>query len=223
MVIFVSHKLEEIEQLCDRVTIMRAGTVVGREDMPVPAGTARRDDVRRGRGHRRPAAGDARAHRCCSSATSPSPTASTSRDVVDRPRRGRGPRARRAGGQRPADVPARLRRADRRRSRHDHRSTASTSPTRRYDAFRDAGVHLLPAGRLEEGLVPGLTIAEHFELVSANRSFFVDWGARRVDGPPAHRQRLDQGHDRRRPPSRCPAATSNGCCWRCCRRTSACC
>jgi simple sugar transport system ATP-binding protein len=30
---------------------------------------------------------------------------------------------------------------------------------------------------LEEGLVPGLTIAEHFELVSANRSFFVDWRA----------------------------------------------
>ena len=37
MVIFVSHKLEEIEQLCDRVTIMRAGKVVGREDLPVPA------------------------------------------------------------------------------------------------------------------------------------------------------------------------------------------
>jgi ABC-type uncharacterized transport system ATPase subunit len=48
---------------------------------------------------------------------------------------------------------------------------------RHYDAFRSAGVHLLPAGRLEEGLVPGLTIAEHFELVSANRSIFVDWGA----------------------------------------------
>ncbi len=44
----------------------------------------------------------------------------------------------------------------------------------RYDTFRSAGVHLLPAGRLEEGLVPGLTIAEHFELVSGNRSFFVD-------------------------------------------------
>ena len=37
IVIFVSHKLEEIEQLCDRVTVMRAGKVVGREDMPVPA------------------------------------------------------------------------------------------------------------------------------------------------------------------------------------------
>ena len=37
MVIFVSHKLEEIEQLCDRVTVMRAGTVVGREDLPVLA------------------------------------------------------------------------------------------------------------------------------------------------------------------------------------------
>ncbi len=46
---------------------------------------------------------------------------------------------------------------------------------RGYGAFLDAGVHLLPAGRLEEGLVPGLTLSEHFELVSGRRSFFVDW------------------------------------------------
>ena len=45
--------------------------------------------------------------------------------------------------------------------------------------YRDhlrAGVHYLPAGRLEEGLVEGLTITEHFELASGHTSFFVDWG-----------------------------------------------
>jgi simple sugar transport system ATP-binding protein len=46
---------------------------------------------------------------------------------------------------------------------------------RGYRTFLRAGVHYLPAGRLEEGLVAGLTVAEHFELASGNRSFLVDW------------------------------------------------
>ncbi|MBC7224786.1 MAG: hypothetical protein H5T59_11030 [Anaerolineae bacterium] len=35
----------------------------------------------------------------------------------------------------------------------------------------------LPAGRLEEGLVPGLTLAEHFVLAAGKGEFFVDWAA----------------------------------------------
>ncbi|MCJ7726534.1 MAG: ATP-binding cassette domain-containing protein, partial [Acidimicrobiia bacterium] len=34
MVIFVSHKLEEVAQLCDRVTVMRLGKLVGVADLP---------------------------------------------------------------------------------------------------------------------------------------------------------------------------------------------
>jgi simple sugar transport system ATP-binding protein len=38
----------------------------------------------------------------------------------------------------------------------------------------------LPAGRLEEGLVAGMTLTEHFVLTGGERRFFVDWaGARR--------------------------------------------
>jgi simple sugar transport system ATP-binding protein len=36
IVIFVSHKLEEVEELCQRVTVMRQGKVVGAAEMPVP-------------------------------------------------------------------------------------------------------------------------------------------------------------------------------------------
>ena len=36
-VIFVSHKLEEVEELCERVTVMRSGRVVGHLEMPSPA------------------------------------------------------------------------------------------------------------------------------------------------------------------------------------------
>lgn len=35
--IFVSHKLEDVEILCDRVTVMKQGQVVGREPVPCPA------------------------------------------------------------------------------------------------------------------------------------------------------------------------------------------
>ena len=84
----------------------------------------------------------------------------------------------------------------------------------RYDTFRSAGVHLLPAGRLEEGLVPGLTIAEHFELVSGNRSFFVDGRAAERTA----RRRIDtdchQGDDRVAGRVAVRAATSSACCWR---------
>lgn len=35
-IIFVSHKLEDVEILCDRVTVMRQGQVVGHADIPCP-------------------------------------------------------------------------------------------------------------------------------------------------------------------------------------------
>ena len=43
-----------------------------------------------------------------------------------------------------------------------------------YRRFLEAGVHFIPAGRLEEGLISGLSVAEHFELVGGNNSFMVD-------------------------------------------------
>ncbi|MEN8238014.1 MAG: ATP-binding cassette domain-containing protein [Actinomycetota bacterium] len=49
-------------------------------------------------------------------------------------------------------------------------------------SYRDhlaAGVHYLPAGRLEEGLVQGISITEHLVLASEETSFFVDWKAAR--------------------------------------------
>jgi ABC-type uncharacterized transport system ATPase subunit len=37
-VIFVSHKLEEVQALCDRVTVLRQGAVVGGCELPAPTG-----------------------------------------------------------------------------------------------------------------------------------------------------------------------------------------
>ncbi len=42
-----------------------------------------------------------------------------------------------------------------------------------------SGIQLLTAGRLEEGLVDGLTITEHLALVDRDGGFLVDWEANR--------------------------------------------
>ncbi len=36
-IIFVSHKLEDVEELCDRITVMKRGKVVGHAEIPCPA------------------------------------------------------------------------------------------------------------------------------------------------------------------------------------------
>jgi len=43
-----------------------------------------------------------------------------------------------------------------------------------YPAFQKAGVAYLPAARLEEGLIPGMTLTEHFILSEEHDELFVD-------------------------------------------------
>jgi ABC-type uncharacterized transport system ATPase subunit len=44
-----------------------------------------------------------------------------------------------------------------------------------HHAFRRNGVAFMPAARLEEGLAPGLDLTEHFVLVENAGTFFVNW------------------------------------------------
>ncbi len=48
-------------------------------------------------------------------------------------------------------------------------------------AFKKAGVVFLPASRLEEGLMPDLSIQEHFALKEGGSSFFVKWNEAREE------------------------------------------
>ena len=43
-----------------------------------------------------------------------------------------------------------------------------------YALFSRHGIGFMPAGRLEEGLIPGFTLAEHFQLAHQHAGFFVD-------------------------------------------------
>jgi ABC-type uncharacterized transport system ATPase subunit len=45
----------------------------------------------------------------------------------------------------------------------------------RYRARLAAGIEYLPGERLDEGLIPGLTLQEHFALARQKGRFFVDW------------------------------------------------
>lgn len=46
-----------------------------------------------------------------------------------------------------------------------------------YHAFKRAGVNFLPAARLEEGLVPGLNLTDHFILAEGPKGLFIDYAA----------------------------------------------
>ena len=43
-----------------------------------------------------------------------------------------------------------------------------------YKAFMDNGIAFMPAARLEEGLIPGLTLTEHFILTEEQPGFFIN-------------------------------------------------
>ncbi len=175
IVIFVSHKLEEVEEICEEVTVMRQGKVVGEARMPVPPEelvtmmfgepieVAERPDVALG-----------------------AETFSMT-DVVIEERlmhleglnlsmqagevvglAGMGGSGQRtflrgiSGLVDPSGGTITLDGTD-----VTHKS---------YRSRMDAGIHYLPAGRLEEGLVDGLTLTEHFVLADRkNRGFFIDW------------------------------------------------
>ncbi len=49
-----------------------------------------------------------------------------------------------------------------------------------YAAFRRAGVSYVPAARLEEGLIPGMTLCEHFALAYQKQGILVDWESAEV-------------------------------------------
>jgi len=51
---------------------------------------------------------------------------------------------------------------------------------RSYQTFKKHGVAFLPAARLEEGLVSGLNLTEHFILAEEAKGFFINWDKGRL-------------------------------------------
>ncbi len=174
IVIFVSHKLEEVEQLCDRVTVMRRGKLVGAADLPCPP--ERLVEMMFGKfvepAERPPAETGAQA--LTIEGVTLSDRLLTTADLSLSVAAGEviGLAGLEGSGQRLfLRALAGLHSPDSGTIRVGSREMAG----RGYREHLDARIHFLPAGRLEEGLVHGLTITEHFLLAGRQMDFFVDW------------------------------------------------
>ncbi len=177
-VIFVSHKLEEVADLCERVTVMTRGKVVGEAEMPVPP----EELVKMMFGQSIEIHGkeslplgasnlELGGVQMASGLLSEEPVSLTAGagEVI-------GLAGMEGSGQ---DTFLRLC-AGMRSPANGHVRIADQDLTgKHYRDFLDGGVKYLPAGRLEEGLIEGLTITEHFVLASEDKSFFVNWDVAR--------------------------------------------
>ncbi|MBI5878825.1 MAG: ATP-binding cassette domain-containing protein [Chloroflexi bacterium] len=173
-IILVTHKLEDAETLCQRVTVLRRGRVVGEVERPFTTQKL----VQLMFGQELP-----RLERPALSATQ---TTVTVRDLAVHDHRmaveavnleimageviglagleGSGQRLvmRALGG---LLTPS-----------HGEISVGGQSLAGKpYSQFLRTGVAYLPAGRMDEGLVPGLNLTEHFELARRSHDFTVDW------------------------------------------------
>jgi simple sugar transport system ATP-binding protein len=175
-VIFVSHKLEEIEALCGRVTVLRRGAVAGERALPCPPRElvalmfGRSLDVG---GRPEPVSGGLRlrldrvaAREGAASIEGVTLEAARGEVIGIAGLEGAGQRVllRSCAGQ------LRLKAGS---IQLDGRDIGALD----YREHLALGVHYLPADRLGEGLVPGLTITEHVVLAHANGGALVDWRA----------------------------------------------
>lgn len=174
IVLFVSHKLEEVDELCDSVTVMRSGKVVGSRGMPV----ASRELVELMFGKQieepgRPQSLAADVRCTVSDLRVTEGTADIDGlDLTIRSGEVIGLAGLEGSGQRAfLDALAGLVPADDGTLELDGTEITGIG----YRGHMGAGVHYLPAGRLEEGLVKGLTIEEHIALTMPGLPFVVDW------------------------------------------------
>jgi simple sugar transport system ATP-binding protein len=177
-VIFVSHKLEEIEELCQRVSVLRSGKLVGEADMPVSTdqlvammfGAAIEVEP-----HTPAALGDAvlevdhlvvRERLLTLNHVSFQVHAGEVIGLAGLEGSGQRTLLRACAGLLQADA-----------GRIVVGGSDVSSLDYRHRLAR--GVQYLAAGRLEEGLVAGLSITEHLELARRDHRPLVDWAAAR--------------------------------------------
>ena len=179
IVAFVSHKLEEVESLCQTVSVMRRGKVVGETSLPCP--TEHLVEMMFGRVISPPQKEGVEPGRPVLSLEKVRPAervAGAEYSLTVREGEVVGLAGLEGSGQRPfLRTCAGLSRAVGGTLRVGGRDLSSG----RYRDFLEAGVHLLPAGRLEEGLISGLTITEHFLLAGRAGGWRIDWGAAEAD------------------------------------------
>lgn len=172
-VIFVSHKLEDVESLCDQVAVLRGGELVG--EMKPPFNTPKLVEMMFGKavtlGERQPAVtGEAvlslqnvslEDTRLKINNINFELRAGEVVGLAGLEGSGQGMFMRACSGlMRPVGGKVFLKGKD-----------LTGKP---YHTFKREGVNFLPAARLEEGLVPGLSLTDHFVLAEEPKGVFID-------------------------------------------------
>ena len=173
LVIFVSHKLEDVELLCDRIAVFRTGMLAG-ECQP-PYETRRLVEMMFGKsvsfGERHSSAAASPVLSLRNLSIEDFRLGITNVDLDVRAGEVVGLAGMEGSGQ------ARFLRACAGLIRPvaGRVVVAGADLTgKSYHVFRTHGVEWLPASRLEEGLVPGLNLADHFALAEPARGAFID-------------------------------------------------
>ncbi len=171
-VIFVSHKLEDVEKICDQAAVLRQGKLIGEMKRPFNAGKL--VEMMFGKevplGERRNftkeettlalqnlAVEDVRLRL---SGINLEVHAGEVIGLAGMEGSGQGPFIRACAGLlRPVNGHVLVKNRD--------------LTGKSYHVFKQAGVSFLPASRIEEGLVPGLTLTEHFVLAEETMGLFI--------------------------------------------------
>ncbi|MBI5966081.1 MAG: ATP-binding cassette domain-containing protein [Chloroflexi bacterium] len=175
-IIFVSHKLEDVEHLCHQAAVLRAGELVG--EIKTPYVTSKLVEMMFGKeitlGERQPA----QAGEVVLSFTNISledvrlkiknvdlqVRAGEVIGLAGMEGSGQGMFIRACAGlTRPVGGRVQLNGQD--------------LTGKSYHTYKHAGVNFLPAARLEEGLVPGLNLTDHFVLAEEPKGVFIDRAA----------------------------------------------
>jgi len=176
IVLFVSHKLEEVEELCDSITVIRQGKVVYGAEMPVPPETLVEKmfgKVFVVQNHESVPLGNTLL-RLSGTLLEEGTTHIEDLDLELAEGEVLGLAGLEGSGQRVLlRACAGLLQPEAGQLAVDGTDLTKAS----YRGHLAAGVHYLPAGRLEEGLVQGISISEHLVLASEDKSFFIDWKA----------------------------------------------
>ncbi|UCE53436.1 MAG: ATP-binding cassette domain-containing protein [Desulfobacterales bacterium] len=173
-IILVSHKLEDIETLCDKVTVLRQGIVTG--DMDHPFDTNRLLEMMFGKP---PTA----LSRCAElpgknvlvmDMVSGTGGRTGLKDCNVAIRQGEvvGLAGLEGSGQ---GVFLRLAGGLKQATRGSVQLLGREMINKDHHAFKRNGVTFMPASRLEEGLISGLSVSEHFALREQRKSFIVKW------------------------------------------------
>jgi ABC-type uncharacterized transport system ATPase subunit len=173
-VIFVSHKLEDVEALCDEVTVMRQGKVVG--NLPIPSPDKVLIDLMFGRELAQPLKPQTSRPEVSVALTDIQIDDDRLSLAIDKLTLYQGEVIGMAGLEGSGQQLLLLLCAGLLKATAGHMEIDGVDMTHKpYKAFLKIGIGYSPADRLRDGLVPGLTIQDHVALRTPLRGWLINW------------------------------------------------